>query len=215
MPHVKTKRTESTATVAVVLVLASLLLAACGSSSTSSSSTSTTAGASASTSTPTTPSTTARAKAPGAGRFTALRECLQKNGITLPKRTPGQQRPPGAGGFLGGAGGGTELPKGMTRTQYQAALKKCGAAAFAGRSGRASNPVFRQALAKFVACMRENGIKLPEPNTSGKGPVFNTSAVNTTGTKFKAAEAKCAASLRGAFRGAPGAGARPGAAPPG
>ena len=67
---------------------------------------------------------------PNAGRFAAMRECLQKNGITLPKRTPGQRpvrrrlsrrrrwqrrrRP--------------QLPKGVTRAQYEAAVKKCGGA---------------------------------------------------------------------------------------
>ncbi len=207
MPHVKTKRTKSTAAATVVLLLAGLLLAACGSSSNSSSSTGTTASASTSTSGAT--------KGPGASRFATLRECLRKNGITLPKRAPGQKRRPGAGGLLSGGTGGPLLPKGVTRAQYQAVLEKCGGPAFAGRATRTNNPVFKQALAKFAACMRENGIKLPEPNTSGKGPVFNTGAVSTTGTKFKSAEAKCSASLRGAFRGAPGAGARPGAAPPG
>ena len=214
MPHVKTHRRKSAAAAAVVLLLASLLLAACGSSSKSSSSTSTTASASTSTPTTTTSTTTGAAKAPAAGRFTALRECLQKNGITLPKRAPGRKRTPGAGGFLGGGTGG-QLPKGMTRTQYQAILKKCGGGFAAART---NSPAFKQSLAKFAACMRENGVKLPEPNTSGKGPVFNTAGISTTSTKFKSAEAKCSASLRGSFRGAPGAGgppgARPGGAPP-
>ena len=52
-------------------------------------------------------------KAPNSGRFAAVRECLQKNGITLPQRTPGQRRPPGAaGGFLGGGARWTSTAEG-------------------------------------------------------------------------------------------------------
>jgi len=206
MPHIYSNRSKP-ATAVLVLLFASLVLAACGGSSTSSTSTSST---NASASTSATTSTTGGAVGARASRFTALRECLQKNGITLPKPTPGQGRPPG-GGFLGG-GAGPALPKGVTRTQYEAALKKCGGGSgFAGRGNRIASPAFKAALAKFAACMRENGIKLPEPNSSGKGPIFNTKGVNTTSTQFKAADTKCASVLRATFRGTPG---RAGGAPP-
>jgi hypothetical protein len=206
-----TRRSKPAAPAAAMLVLliACLGLAACGSSSGSSSSTT-----NASASTTTTGATGGRS-----GRFAAMRECLQKNGITLPKRTPGQGRPPGgAGGFLGGAGGGTggpKLPQGVTRAQYEAALKKCGGGNFAGGRGgaRFKSPAFQAALAKFATCLRQNGVNVPAPNTSGKGPVFDTKGINTSSAQFKAAEAKCQSDLRTAFRrggGAGGVGASPG-----
>jgi len=195
----------------VALLLVSLGLAACGSSS------STTATTSASTGT---------TGAKGAGRFTAVRECLQKEGITLPKRTSGQKRPPGgAGGFLGGgagtggAAGAPQLPKGVTRAQYEAALKKCGGGSFAGRGGAArfDSPTFKAALTKFATCMRQNGVNVPAPNTSGKGPVFDTKGIDTSSSQFKTAEAKCQSDLSGAFKRGTGAGGSPNAngAPPG
>ncbi|HLM86637.1 MAG TPA: hypothetical protein VK272_10670 [Solirubrobacteraceae bacterium] len=145
------------------------------------------------------------------GRFTALRECLQKNGITLPKFKPGQQPAPGSGGFLGG--GGAQLPKGMTRAQYEAVLKKCGGGllrggGFGGVGSRLNSSVVKQALTKFAACMREHGVNLPTPNTSGKGPVFDTKGLSATSPQFISAETKCRTDLQGAFRaraGAPGA----------
>jgi hypothetical protein len=147
----------------------------------------------------------------------ALRECLQKAGITLPKRTPGQH--PG-GGFLGGAGGASvKLPGGVTRAQYEAAIKKCGGFAGGGRFGgaggaRFKSTAFKQALAKFATCLRENGVKVPAPNTSGKGPIFDTKGIDTSSAQFRAAETKCSAILRSTFKPQPGA-AAPGAAAPG
>ncbi len=206
MPHIDSQRRKFL-TATLVLVLLSLLLAACGSSSKSSSS-STSTSASAATS-------TAPGGAAAASRFTALRECLAKNGITLPKRPAGQRR----GGFLGG-GTGPVLPKGVTRAQYEAALKKCGGFSGGGVGGRGrfNSPAFRTALAKFATCVREHGVKLPEPNTSGKGPVFNTNGIDTNSTQFKTAEAACSSILRSAIPGrvpgggAPGAGAAGGVA---
>jgi hypothetical protein len=213
MPHLNSNRRKPAASTAAVLVLllACLGLAACGSSSGSSSST-TSASAPATTTTGAT-----GAKGLNAGRFAAIRECLQKNGITLPQRTPGQRRQPGgAGGFLGGGGGaagGPSLPKGVTRAQYEAALKKCGGGNFAGRGGgaRFKSPAFQAALAKFASCMRENGVNIPAPNTSGTGPVFSSKGLNTSSPKFQAAEVKCRSDLSAAFRRGAGAG---GKAPP-
>ena len=134
-----------------------------------------------------------------------MRECLQKSGIVLPKRTPGQQAP--GAGFL--AGGAPQLPKGVTAAQYQAALKKCGGFPNGGRFGgavtRLKSGQFRQALAKFATCLRENGVNIPAANTSGKGPIFNTRGINVASAKFKAAQLKCASILRKGLRAAPGA----------
>jgi hypothetical protein len=207
MPHIHSKSSRPV-TAVLVLVLASLALAACGgSSSTSPSTTTSTASTSASA---TTPTTGGQHGAP-VGRFAALRECLRKNGITLPAHKPGQG--PGAGGFLGGSGG-LALPKGVSKAQYEAAIKKCGGfprGGFAPGSRGFNSAAGKQALAKFATCMSENGVKIPAPNTSGNGPIFDTKGIDTASAKFKAAERQCRNELLGAFRARPGA--SPGAGP--
>jgi hypothetical protein len=186
---------------ALALLVACVALAACGSSATSSTSTN-----NASTGTAAAP-----AQGAGSGRFAALRSCLQKQGITLPPRS--RSRTPGApgapGGPLGG-GGRLQLPNGVSQTQFQEALKKCGAGNLPA-GGRSSSATAKAAFTRFAACMRENGVNLPAPNTSGNGPIFNTGGIDTSGATFKAAEAKCRGDLRGAFGGRGGA---PGGAPP-
>jgi len=204
MSHIYSSRRkpEVAAATVLVLLLACLGLAACGGSSSSSSSS--TAAAATSTSTGT------GAKGPNAGRFAAMRECLQKNGVTLPAFKPGQHGGPQARGPFGGTSG-RQLPKGVNKAKYEAALKKCGGGA------RFKSPAFQAALAKFASCMRENGVNVPAPNTSGSGPVFDTKGIDTSSAQFKAAEAKCQSDLSGAFRRGPGAGGSPNAngAPPG
>jgi hypothetical protein len=221
-------------------------LAACGGSSSSSSTGANAAATNAATSTATTggaagSGTTpagASAGAPGgptgatghygnfASHFAALRECLQKNGVTspLPQHAPGQgptgQGPTGhggtgRGGFFGGSTGAPgHLPAGVSLEKVRAALKKCGGGTGlhrfgGGFGGRFNTPSYTAALTKFSACMRENGIDLPAPNTAGSGPVFNTKGLDASSPKFIAAEAKCRSVLRGSFR--PGAGGPPGA----
>ncbi len=219
MPHMKPdgrNPTRAATAIVAILLLGCLGLAACGGSSTTSSTT--TAAAAASATGPATTSSGAGTSSTGAppasgatgsgfGRFKAIRECLQKNGITLPQRTPGTRPTPGAGGFLGGAG--PALPKGVSRAQYEAALKKCGGRSLGGGVARLKSPVYQKAIANFATCMRENGVNVPQPNTSGKGPIFNIKGLNTASAQFKAAETKCSVQLQGAFR------SRPGGGPPG
>jgi hypothetical protein len=194
-------------------VLASVMLAACGGSS---SSTSTNASANAPAQGTSGVNGASGARGTVGARFSALRECLAKNGITLPKRTPGARPNPGAGGTGGagpggaGPGGGAfgvrgagpQLPKGVTRAQYDAALKKCGGGLL-GRPGGFNSAARTAALTKFAGCMRSNGIDLPAPNTSGSGPIFDTKSLNTASAAFKAAESKCASDLAAGFRRGP------------
>jgi hypothetical protein len=187
-------------TLCLLALVATLALAACGSSS---SRTSTNASS-------TTPATTT-----GGGRFGngKVAACLRQHGVALPNRPPGGRPRSGArrrGGFLFG-GGPNASP--AQRRKLQAAFQACG-----GRAGGfrrfnpGSNPAFKAALAKYVACVRKNGFDLPAPNTSGKGPVFDPSKVNRKDPKFVAASAKCQVLLQqGGPGGAPGGGAPPGA----
>lgn len=220
MPHTDTGSRRPAAAAIFILLLACIGLTACGGSSSTTSSSANAAATDTSTAgTPSTGSSStgttstgssatapgAAGRGPGSARFAALRECLQKNGITQPQRAPGGRPPAGAGGFP--AAGGPTLPKGVTRAQYEAALKKCGAGnGFAGRGvagrggGRVNSPVFTQALAKYAACLRQNGINVPAPDTSGKGPVFNTKGINTSSPQFRSATTKCRGTLVGAFR---------------
>jgi hypothetical protein len=208
-----TKRHRIRPLVALVALGACVTLAACGSSGGGSSAASkSSAGA------------TTKGRGPGSGQFTALRSCLQKQGITLPAPPSGTTRQPGGpgAGAPGGGAGGFQLPKGVSQTQYQAALKKCGAGNFAGgRAAGFNSPTARTALVKYAACLRQSGVNVPAPNTTGKGPVFNTKGIDTSSSKFKAAQSKCQSDLKGAFGGggpsggAPPAGATNGAPPSG
>jgi hypothetical protein len=133
----------------LALLLAVLTLSALGGSSKGSTE-STAAGAK-------TPSTSSATPGVGqrklGGRLLALRECLQRDGITLPSN----------GGLPAGL---RQPPKGVTRAQLQAAIKKCAGAALAGAGARLRIPKLnalklgpsslRAGLARFAACMREH-----------------------------------------------------------
>jgi hypothetical protein len=225
-PHRTPRRTPKSFTpliaLAATLVAAALGLAACGGSTSTTTTTQTAANAAAtgtttagttstgtstaggtSTGTPSTGTTTPTGTTPAdrAARFSAVRTCLSKKGITLPQRTAG------AGGFPG-AGSGAQLPKGMSRAQFAEALQSCGAGFddnHFSRHGKGfhnpfNNPRFHTVLARFAACLRQNGINVGEPNTSGKGPIFDTKGINTGSAQFKAAEAKCRSTLLYALR---------------
>ncbi|HEV3046321.1 MAG TPA: hypothetical protein VGY13_03075 [Solirubrobacteraceae bacterium] len=231
MLHNHSKRGTPALAIAA-LALASLVLAACGSSSPSgttstsanaasagatSGSTGTTSGTGTTSTGSGTTSTGSAGAAPGAGRrpgfaarFAAVRECLKKDGVTLPERKSGQR---GSGGFLGAGGaGGPQLPAGVSRTQFEADLRKCGGfgrGRLPGAGRRFDTAAAKQALAKFAACMRADGEKLPEPNTTGKGPIFDTKGLDTTSAAFRNAERKCRTDLAGAFFARPGAAGGP------
>jgi hypothetical protein len=171
------------------LLAAVLALAGCGGSSHSASASPTS----------TTPTTAAN----GAGRFAALRTCLQQHGITLPQRTPRSTTPGetfprrnggggGGGGFGFGGGGGGFLnpPPGVSQTDFQNALKACGA----GNGGGGFNS---SALAAYRSCLSDHGVKLPaQGSTSGS---TSPTTINRNDPKVVAAMKACAPLLPAGF----------------
>jgi hypothetical protein len=220
MPHTSTKGRAFAAAASLILLPAALGLAACGSSGGSSSTPAQTAANAAATGTPTTgakstgttPSGTSSngtsstgttpttpAGQPNATRYNAVRECLAQKSIVLPPRTNG------AAGLVAG-GENIKVPKGMSHTQLAEALRACNIK-YAGShvprssgSAGAGHPLparFHHVLARFAACLRQNGVPVGEPNTSGKGPIFNAKGINTGSPQFRAAAAKCRTALFG------------------
>ncbi|HXA54417.1 MAG TPA: hypothetical protein VNV37_06025 [Solirubrobacteraceae bacterium] len=231
MPPTTTLRSKlqaSTPSIALAALLASALgLAACGGSSSTTPKTSANAAAvgaattataattpaasgsaattpGAATHTATTPrgSTTPTPGGTDAPSFTAIRQCLAKKGITLPQSHP-----------LAGA----KLPSGVSRSQFYEEMRGCAGSLLPpggnhfhrfgglhkhGFRNPYDNPRFHAVLVRFSACLRQQGIDVGEPNTSGKGPLFDTKGINTGSPQFRAATAKCRSTLIGAFRGA-------------
>ncbi len=174
----------------VVVLALSGLIAACGSAG----------GSSSTTGTSTTASAAASGGAGGAGganpaRRAALVACLKQHGVTLPAR------PPGAGGGAAGNGGGagangtgTTPRRGLfggggfaANPKLRAALQACGARF--GFGGGARFRLARANITKYVTCVRQHGYNLPNPNFSGKGPVFPANI--RTNPKFQAASRAC------------------------
>ena len=182
----------------VVLVLGGLIVG-CGSASSSGGS------ASATSSTTATASAAAGGGAggPNSSRRAALTACLKQHGVTLPARPPGA--PGGAGGSSGGGAGssgtgttgtGTTPRRGFfggrgfaANPKLRAAFQACGARFGVGGGGRFRRRLSRTAITKYVACVRQHGYNLPNPNFSGKGPVFPANI--RTNAKFQAASRAC------------------------
>lgn len=186
----------------IVALAVGCLMAGCGSASSSSSSGGS-SGASSSSSTTASASTGAG----GSANRTKLVACLKQHGVTLPSRpagappggagggsggagtgtgtgTTGSGRPPG-GGFFGGGGG-----RGFANNpKMQAAFKACGANfGFRGRGGFAGR-ISHTTITKYVACVRQHGYNLPNPNFSGKGSIFPSNI--RTNPKFVSASKAC------------------------
>ncbi len=101
---------------------------------------------------------------------------------------------------------------GATSTGTKAA-KGPNAGHFKRAGARVSSPAFKAALTKFATCLRQNGVNLAPPNTSGNGPIFSTKGVNTASAQFRTAERKCSATLRAGLKASAGARSAAGGAP--
>jgi hypothetical protein len=187
---------------ALAVLALGVLIGACGSASSSSSTSTASTAANGGTGT-----ASAGGGAAGANpaRRAALTACLKQHGVTLPSRPAGA--PPGGSG-TGTGGGGTGTGTGTNGTgttpgrrfffggggfaanpKVRSALQACGAKfGFRGGAGARAR-LSHTVITKFVTCVRQHGYNLPNPNFSGKGPIFPASI--QTNPKFQAASRAC------------------------
>ena len=144
------------------------------------------------------------------------RTCLKEKGVELPEFKGGGEGGPPAGfepreggGKAEGApvGGG---PGGEGSEEFEArkeVFSECGiefSGGFKGGNGgpNTNSAAFRKKIKEYVACVRENGYELAEPNFSGEGPVFERS--ESESAAFKEASKSCESLLRGGSEGSSG-----------
>jgi hypothetical protein len=193
---------------ALALILGALVLTGCGGSS---------GGSSTETSTTASAGSGSESKAGGAFNISEeAKACLKEKGVELPEFKGGEggegepptggmpeagEKPEGAEGAAGGppAGGfGGEQTEEMTK-----AFEECGVETpefKGGPGGEGAKPTvnsaaFKKQVQEYVACVKENGYELAEPNFSGEGPVFEKA--ESESAAFKKASAGCQSLLGG------------------
>jgi hypothetical protein len=191
---------------ALALIVGALALVGCGSSGGGSSSESSTTASSSGSET---------AKEGKGGMFEISEEakaCLKEKGVELPEFKGGSEGgPPAAGGEPpeggglpeGGEGGppsgGQSGPRGEAGEKFEeqkAAFEECGVEIGGGFKGgpgggkpNTNSAAFKKQVNEYVACVRENGYELAEPNFSGEGPIFEKS--ESESAAFKKASEQC------------------------
>jgi hypothetical protein len=191
---------------ALGLIVGALLLVGCGGSGGGSTSESSTTASSAGAET---------AKEGEDGRFEISEEakaCLKEKGVELPEFKAGSKAAPPAGGAEppegfeppegGPPSGGEGGPGGEKFEEQKRAFEECGVeigggfkAGAPGGKPNINSAAFKKQVKEYVACVRENGYELAEPNFSGEGPIFERS--ESESAAFKKASAQCQELLGG------------------
>jgi hypothetical protein len=97
------------------------------------------------------------------------------------------------------------------REKLQQAMEKCGGGPGGpGGAGRRGGPAgqargrrpdvndadYQASIKAYAACVRKNGYDLPDPDFSGKGPIFDPKEVDQQDATFKKASKACQSTLR-------------------
>jgi hypothetical protein len=181
---------------ALALLAAALVLVGCGGSS----------GGSTETSATKTTASSGKEGGPG-GMFNISEEakaCLKEKGIELPEFKGGEGAPPSSGekpepgetpeggapeGGPPGGGFGGEGSEEMTKAFEECGVETPELEGGAGGKPNTNSAAFKKQINEYVACVRENGYELAEPNFSGEGPIFEKA--ESESAAFKKASAQC------------------------
>jgi hypothetical protein len=134
------------------------------------------------------------------------RQCLKEKGVELPefKSGEGPQRfqkgempegGPPAGAF--GGEGREEMTKAFEECGVEMPELKGGPVGTTAEGARpnVNSAAFKKQVKEYVACVRENGYELAEPDFSGEGPIFDKA--ESESAAFKKASEHCQGLLAG------------------
>jgi hypothetical protein len=112
----------------------------------------------------------------------------------------GRETPEGGempqGGPPAGGLGGEEMTKAFAECGVEMPELKGGpGGATAGTRPNVNSAAFKKQVKEYVACVRENGYELAEPDFSGEGPIFEK--VESESAAFKQASEQCQSLLGG------------------
>jgi hypothetical protein len=121
--------------------------------------------------------------------FEHLNACLKSQGIADPEssaKAADVERTIPA--LLGAAG--VPVPNGVTKVQYEAALKRCGVNVRVGRVAITS-PLLEERIMSLRSCLVNNGFTLPPPDFPGPGPVLETAGIDLGSARWVATAMGC------------------------
>jgi hypothetical protein len=122
--------------------------------------------------------------------FEHLNTCLKAHGIANPEasaRAADAERMIPA--LLGT--GGIPVPSGVTKPQYEAALRRCGVTNVHVGRVAITNPLVRRKILSVRSCLANNGFTLPAANFPGPGPVLDTNRIDVGSARWGATVMGC------------------------
>lgn len=122
--------------------------------------------------------------------FRHLNTCLKAHGIANPETAARGAEAAGMIPALLGAGG-TPVPNGATKLQYETALRRCGVTNLHVGRVAITNPLLRRKILSVRACLANNGYALPAASFSGPGSVLDTSRIDISSARWVATAMGC------------------------
>jgi len=122
--------------------------------------------------------------------FEHLNSCLKRHGIANPEASARDADAERMIPALLGTGG-IPVPRGVTKPQYEAALRRCGMTNVHVGRVAITNPLVRRNILSVRACLANNGFTLPAANFPGPGPVLDTSGIDVGSARWVAAAMGC------------------------
>lgn len=138
-----------------------------------------------------------------AKRRDALSHCLGKNGVSPPKQVPGIDTKAPPVGKPSSGSGGSKLAAALTKCEQAGGSRAQSKPAHPGRGARKPSilPTSEQiqaatrARTEFLSCLREHGVNVPTPGSSGKSSSPEKGKSLPSPATLRAANAACSAIL--------------------
>jgi hypothetical protein len=122
--------------------------------------------------------------------FKDLNTCLKAHGIAKPETLARAARVEGMIPALFRIGE-IPVPKGITKPQYEAALRRCGVTNVHVGRVAITNPLVRRKILSVRSCLADNGFTLPAANFPGPGPILDTSGIDVGSARWVATAMGC------------------------